>query len=57
MAQTALCLFSLTVAGTLDRHKHAATANGTLDFHTETAADYGFYKVSFRVPGANVGVP
>ena len=49
--------FSLTATGTLDRHKHAATANGTLDFYTETAADYGFDKVSFRVPGANAGVP
>ena len=35
----------------------AATASGALDFYVETAADYGYYKVSFRVPGANVGVP
>ena len=49
--------FSITQTGTIDRHKHTATANGALDFYVETAADYGYYKVSFRVPGANVGVP
>ena len=49
--------FSITQTGTIDRHKHTATAAGPLDFYVETAADYGFYKVSFRVLGANVGTP
>ena len=49
--------FSLTQTGTIDRHKHTATATGALDFYVETAAEYGFYKVSFRVPGANTGTP
>ena len=25
--------------------------------YVATAAEYGFYKVSFRVPGANTGTP
>ncbi len=49
--------FSITQTGAMDRHKHTATAAGTLDIYVETAADYGFYKVSFRGPGANAGVP
>ena len=49
--------FSITQTGTIDRHKHTATAADPLDFYVETAADYGFYKVSFRVLGANVGTP
>ena len=49
--------FSLTQTGTFDRNKHTATAAGSLDFYVDAAADKGFYKVTFRVPGANVGVP
>jgi hypothetical protein len=49
--------FSLTATGTIDRHKHTATATGTLDLYVETTALKGFYKVSFRVPGANTGTP
>ena len=49
--------FSITQASTIDRNKHTATAAGALDFYVETAAGYGYYKVSFRIPTANVGVP
>ena len=49
--------FSITQTGTIDRNKHTATAAGALDLYVETAADYGYYKVCFSVPGANVGVP
>jgi len=49
--------FSLTQTGALDRHKHTATADGTLTFFVEAKAERGCYKVSFRVPGANTGTP
>ena len=49
--------FSLTQTGAIDRNKHTATATGALDLYVTTAADFGYYKVSFRVPGANVGTP
>lgn len=49
--------FSLTQAGAIDRNKHTATAEGTLDIYVAAAATRGFYKVSFRVPGANTGTP
>jgi len=49
--------FSLSQTGTIDRHKHTATAEGTLNFFVEAKADRGFYKVTFRVPGANTGTP
>jgi hypothetical protein len=34
-----------------------ALADGTLDLYVNTATTKGFYKVSFRVPGANTGTP
>ena len=49
--------FSLTQTGTLDRNKHTVTADGTLDIFVTVSAAKGFYKVSFRVPGANTGTP
>lgn len=49
--------FSLTQMGALDRHKYVATANGNLDVYVTAPAVKDFYKVSFRVPGANTGTP
>ncbi|MBB5350265.1 protocatechuate 3,4-dioxygenase beta subunit [Haloferula luteola] len=49
--------FSLTQTGEIDRHQHVATAEGPLDIYVEAAALKGFYKVSFRPPGANTGTP
>src|SRR5205823_5535688 len=45
--------FSLVQTGVVDRNKHTASADGTLDCYVDAAATKGFYKVSFRVPGAN----
>jgi protocatechuate 3,4-dioxygenase beta subunit len=49
--------FSLTQTGTIDRNRYTATANGTLSIYVEEKATKDFYKVSFRVPGANTGTP
>lgn len=49
--------FSLTQTGTIDRHIHTATADGSLDVYVEQKATKGFYAVTFRVPGANTGSP
>ena len=49
--------FSLIQTGTIDRHKHTAPAEGSLDLYVEAKAVKGFYTVSFRVPGANTGTP
>jgi hypothetical protein len=49
--------FSMSQTGTIDRHKHTATSEGTLSLYVEAKALKGFYKVSFRVPGANTGTP
>jgi protocatechuate 3,4-dioxygenase beta subunit len=49
--------FSLSQTGAIDRHKHTATAEGTLSLYVEAKAVKGFYRVSFRVPGANTGTP
>jgi protocatechuate 3,4-dioxygenase beta subunit len=49
--------FSLTQTGTIDRHKHTATADGTLNLFVEAKALKGFYAVSFRPPNANTGTP
>lgn len=49
--------FSIEEAGAIDRHKHTATAEGTLNLYVARAADRGFYRVTFRVPGANTGTP
>ena len=49
--------FSVTQTGTIDRHKHLATAEGSLSIYVEAEATRGFYKVAFRVPGANTGTP
>lgn len=49
--------FGVTATGSIDRHKHTATAEGTLNLFVEAKATKGFYKVTFRVPGANTGTP
>lgn len=49
--------FSINETAAVDRNKHAATADGTLTFYVNEAADKGFYYVTFRVPGANTGTP
>ena len=49
--------FSLTQTGAPDRNKHTATAEGFLDLFVKASATKGFYKVTFRVPGANTGTP
>ena len=49
--------FSLEQGTAVDRHKYTATEEGLLNFYVDTAAERGFYKVSFRVPGANTGTP
>lgn len=49
--------FSLAPAAVVDRHKHTATSEGTLTFYVDSKAERGFYKVAFRVPGANTGTP
>ncbi|MCC6231125.1 MAG: hypothetical protein IT580_00670 [Verrucomicrobiales bacterium] len=48
---------SLSATGSLDRHQHTATTEGTLDLYVEAKAERGAYQVSFRVPGANTGTP
>jgi protocatechuate 3,4-dioxygenase beta subunit len=49
--------FAITQASAIDRHKHTATTDGTLNFYVEAKPTRGFYTVSFRVPGANTGTP
>lgn len=49
--------FSMSATGSIDRHKHTATAEGTLRFYVEAKAERGAYQVSYRVPGANTGTP
>ena len=49
--------FSLTQTGAIDRDKFTTTGNGTLDLFVDARAVKGFYFVSFRVPGANTGIP
>ena len=49
--------FSLTQTGAIDRNRYTATSNGTLNIYVEERAVKNFYKVSFRVPGANTGTP
>ncbi|MCC7376887.1 MAG: hypothetical protein IT581_19670 [Verrucomicrobiales bacterium] len=49
--------FSVSAGASVDRHKHTATADGTLDLFVEQKAIKGFYYVAFRVPGANTGTP
>lgn len=49
--------FSISPTVSADRNKHTATSEGTLTFYVDAKATRGFYKVSFRVPGANTGTP
>lgn len=49
--------FSLSQVGAINTNKFTAAGNGTLNLYLEEKAAKGFYYVSFRVPGANTGVP
>ena len=49
--------FAVSQSGTIDRNKHTATADGSLNLYVEEKATKGFHYVSFRVPGANTGTP
>ncbi len=49
--------FSLTQTGTIDRNKQTITADGSLTIFVEEKAAQDFYKITFRVPGANTGTP
>lgn len=49
--------FALSATDAFDRHKHIATVEGTLEFYVSAPPERGFYKVSYRVPGANTGTP
>jgi protocatechuate 3,4-dioxygenase beta subunit len=49
--------FSLTQAGAVNTNRFTASSNGTLNLYLQEKAVKGFYYVSFRVPGENVGVP
>ena len=49
--------FSLTQTGAIDRNRFTATADGALSIYVQAKALKDFYKVSFRVPGANTGMP
>jgi protocatechuate 3,4-dioxygenase beta subunit len=49
--------FSLTQTGAIDRNRYTATADSSLTIYVEQKAAKDFYKVSFRVPGANTGTP
>lgn len=47
----------MSQTGTIDRHKHTATSEGSLSFYVEAKAVKGFYQVTFRPSGANTGTP
>lgn len=49
--------FSLAAGTAADRHRHTVTADGSVSLFVEAKAFRGVYKVSFRVPGANLGTP
>jgi protocatechuate 3,4-dioxygenase beta subunit len=49
--------FSLSQTGTIDRNIFTASSESALDLFVEQKAVKGFYYVSFRIPGADVGTP
>jgi len=49
--------FSLTQTGTIDRNRYVATSDGSLSLYLAESATKDFYKVSYRIPGANTGTP
>ena len=49
--------FALTQNGSIGTNKFTATSDGTLNLYPTAPAVKGFYRVSFRVPGANTGTP
>lgn len=49
--------FALTQTGAVNTNRFTASSNGTLDIYLQEKAAKGFYYISFRVPGANLGVP
>jgi protocatechuate 3,4-dioxygenase beta subunit len=49
--------FATGAADKVDRNIHTAISEGTLDLYVDKPSLKGFYHVSFRVPGANLGTP
>lgn len=49
--------FSLSAQTAPDRNKYTATTERMVKLYLRNAAERGFYRVSFRVPGANAGTP
>ena len=49
--------FSLSQSGAINTNKFTAPTNGTLNLYVDAKSAKGFYFVTFRVPGANTGVP
>lgn len=49
--------FCLDGSGVSDRNKHTMLSSETLTLFVTQPAERGFYKVSYRVPGANTGTP
>jgi len=49
--------FALTQTGTINTNEFTASTNGTLNLYLKEKSIYGFYLVSFRVPGENTGTP
>lgn len=49
--------FALEASEAFDRHQHIATEEGLLEIYVAAPPERGFYKVSYREPGANTGTP
>jgi protocatechuate 3,4-dioxygenase beta subunit len=49
--------FAISATGAIDRNKYTATTDGQTSFYLTQPSAKGFYYVSFRVPGANIGTP
>jgi protocatechuate 3,4-dioxygenase beta subunit len=49
--------FSLAQTGAINTNKFTTSSNGTLNLYLDARAAKGSYYVSFRVPGANTGIP
>ncbi|TAK94332.1 MAG: hypothetical protein EPO07_16900 [Verrucomicrobia bacterium] len=49
--------FALSQTGVINTNKFTAPTNGTLNLYVDAKSAKGFYFVTFRVPGANTGVP
>lgn len=49
--------FSIDSSTASDRNKHTVESEQSLSLYVDLPPERGFYKVSFRVPGANTGTP